>query len=137
MLEYVAIGSEAAVQTARAQLTRLVDSAFADLGLGGSLQPATDAFFLGHNDGAQRIQQLKGLKQEYRVLDGAESIALASLNQHEDYFGRCFDIEADGSPAHSFCAAFGLDRLTTFGRNTWGPAARQWPDKLARHANLS
>lgn len=136
MLEYVAIGSEAEVEATRAQLTALVASAFADLGLGGGLQPATDAFFLGQGDGAQRMQQLKGLKREYRVLDGTESIALASLNQHEDYFGRCFDIRAAGGPAHSFCAAFGLDRLATFGLRIWGPQKSGWPDRLTRRVQI-
>jgi len=136
MLEFVSVGKPDAVQTARTRLTAALEEAFAQLRLGGRMHNATDAFFLGQNEGARLMQQLKGLKKEYRVQDSEASVALASVNYHEDHFARRFDIRADGAPAHSFCAAFGLDRLTTFGLRTWGPDPSRWPHALAQYAAI-
>jgi len=136
MLELVIVGNARAVQAGRSEVTSRIGSSFAELGLMGALRPATDAFFLGSDRGARVMQQLKGLKQEYKVQDGAESVALASFNYHEDYFGRSFEIRAGGELAHSFCAAFGLDRLTAYGLELWGSRPAHWPDPLAAHAHL-
>jgi hypothetical protein len=136
MLEFVVLGGEMAVQAARVRVRSLLEDAFNELGLAGAMQRATDAFFMGAGAGASRIQALKDLKQEYRVHDGAEAVALASFNYHEDYFGRCFDIHADGRAAHSFCAALGLERLAAYSFKAWGAAKAHWPAEFRRHVQV-
>ena len=131
MAELVVVGPEATLDRLRAEVESALGAAFGRLGVVGRFEPATDAFFLGDDDGARLIQKLKGLKREFVAHVGDRRVALASLNNHESYFGRCFDIRTgDGGPASSFCAAFGVERLTAYGLLAWGPDARDWPDEL-------
>ena len=76
-----------------------------------TIEPATDAFYGELSRGQRLIQQLKRLKEEMRLPLGERTIAAASFNLHETYFATRFDLRLpDGSPAHSGCAAFGLER---------------------------
>lgn len=82
-----------------------------ELELSGAIEPATDAFFGDFSRGQRLIQQLKHLKDELRLTIGSRSVAAASFNLHETFFGSRFDLRLpDGSAAHSGCAAFGLER---------------------------
>ena len=82
-----------------------------ELELTGTIEPATDAFYGDLSRGQRLIQQLKHLKHELRIAIGGSPVAVASFNLHETHFGRRFDLTlADGSPAHSGCAAFGIER---------------------------
>jgi len=74
----------------------------------------------------------EGLKREFTSRLDGHDIALASINRHEDFFASAFRITlANGGPAHSFCVAFGLERLTAAGLLTWGPDQAQWPKELS------
>jgi hypothetical protein len=128
MAELVVVASASAVETGAKEVEEALVESFRRLGIGGGFQAATDAFFLPSSRGARLMQQLKGLKREFTSpLDGHD-IALASINRHEDFFARAFGVRlASGQPAHSFCAAFGLERLTAAGLLTWGPDPAQWP----------
>ena len=54
------------------------------------------------------MQRLLGTKIEWCLPDG---LAVASINRHGAFFGDRFQIrDARGTPAHSACIAFGLDR---------------------------
>jgi len=133
MAELVVVGAAAAMDGEASVIEGLLADAFRRLGIGGSFQPATDAFFLPSSRGARIMQQLKGLKREFvSPLDG-QPIALASINRHEDFFVRAFRIRlASGRPAHSFCVAFGLERLTAAGLLSWGTDPARWPEELSR-----
>jgi seryl-tRNA synthetase len=82
------------------------------------------------------MQQAGALKHELQMaVDAAgRSIAVASFNHHRDFFGTRFAISApDGSPAHSGCVAFGLERwvLAVFAQHgtddtAWPGAVRDW-----------
>ena len=128
MAELVVIGEDEFVRTRKQEIKELIERTFAALGLSGGFHNATDAFFLGQNEGAKMIQQLKGLKQEYRVTDGGELVAVASINDHEDFFGNCFKIRSADSFAYSFCAAFGLERLAAYTSKLWGRDRKKWPE---------
>jgi len=132
MAELVVLGPPGAVDSEASMVEGLLVDAFRRLGIGGSFRRATDAFFLPSSRGARAMQQLKGLKREFTSpLDGHD-IALASINRHEDFFAGAFRITlASGGPAHSFCVAFGLERLTAAGLLTWGPDPAQWPKELS------
>ena len=54
--------------------------------------------------------------------------AVASSNCHRDHFGLAFGIEtADGSVAHSACAAFGVERIALALLHTHGLDPALWP----------
>jgi seryl-tRNA synthetase len=132
MAELVVVGSAAAVDAEASAIEAVIAKSFRGLGIGGGFRLATDAFFLPSSRGARIMQQLKGLKREFVAPVSENGIALASINRHEDFFARAFRIRlAGGGPAHSFCVAFGLERLTATGLLTWGPDPEQWPKELS------
>jgi len=132
MAELVVLGAAAVVDDEASMIEGMLAESFRGLGIGGAFRPATDAFFLPSSRGARIMQQLKELKREFvSPLDGY-GIALASINRHEDFFTRAFGIRlSSGGAAHSFCVAFGLERLTAAGLLTWGPDPAQWPRALS------
>jgi seryl-tRNA synthetase len=84
----------------------------AQLGLTVNLAAATDPFFAGETPGKKLLQQIKGLKYELMApgLSGTD-IPIASFNLHERFFTSRFEVTlADGEPAYSGCAAFGIER---------------------------
>ncbi|MEJ7653049.1 MAG: hypothetical protein WKH64_06770 [Chloroflexia bacterium] len=134
MLELVLVGDAGFVEGRRAEVERTMAETLGSVGLGGRFEPATDAFFLGVTSGAQMMQKLKGLKREYIVSLGEERVAICSLNAHEDYFGRAFGIESGRppGPAHSLCAAFGLERLVACCLALWGADSAHRLEELSR-----
>ena len=88
------------------------------------------------------MQQAGALKHELQLAVDAtgRSIAAASFNHHHDFFGTRFDIRlADGTPAHSGCIAFGLERWVLAILAQHGTDEREWPtatrDWLTRARN--
>jgi hypothetical protein len=69
------------------------------------------------------------LKRELMLpIGGARSIAAASVNDHEGFFGEAFDIRcADGGWASSACVAFGVERWLLAVLAAYGPDAANWP----------
>ena len=112
MREIICIGSERDCATFRdrglAIARRLADA----LGLFGAIAEAEDPFFAPTARGRAILQRLKSLKHEMLLPIGdGETVAAASFNLHERFFGEAFDIRmSDGGPAHSACIAFGLER---------------------------
>ncbi len=107
------------------------------LGLGAHLEEATDPFFAPTAGGRQLLQRLKGLKRELLLPVGEETVAAASFNHHEQFFGECFDIRfamgssaqsaAGGMPAQSACVAYGVERWLLAFLAEHGIHARGWP----------
>jgi seryl-tRNA synthetase len=59
------------------------------------------------------------------------STAIASANYHEAHFGEAFEIRtSNGSPAHSACIGFGLERITLALVKRHGTKVEQWPSDL-------
>ena len=132
MAELVVAGTVTQVARLLTALRQQTAVMFAALGVPGTFEVSTDSFFIG-GAGARMIQRLKALKQEFRVPVGEASVALASLNNHEDFFTRRFAITtARQQPAFSACLAFGLERLTAYGLLRWGGKSALWPKVLQR-----
>lgn len=131
MTEVVVIGSQALIAAKRRAILAAVANMFSEFRFAGSFVNAVDAFYLAESRGARLLQQMKGLKKEFQAPFGDGFVALASVNDHEEYFGRRFGIrDANGDYAHSLCAAFGLERLTAIGLSTWGSSPENWPEDL-------
>ncbi|MEV4211210.1 hypothetical protein [Micromonospora sp. NPDC049662] len=81
-------------------------------GLPAAVVRANDPFFIAQGAGPTIFQIAGDTKFEVVGLlpDGSE-LAIASVNLHRRHFSEAFDIQAaDGSPAHTACVAFGLER---------------------------
>lgn len=112
MREFVFVGpAEAAREFVAEAVDRLVDTV-RRAGLPAAVVRANDPFFVGQAAGSMLFQIAADSKFEVLGVlpDGAE-LAIASVNLHRRHFSEPFAIEtADGSPAHTACVAFGLER---------------------------
>ncbi|CAN5274323.1 hypothetical protein BH23GEM2_BH23GEM2_02010 [soil metagenome] len=111
MREVVCIGSPRAVDSFRRDMLRRTQTFVTRLDLAASIESATDPFHAPADRGRKTLQRLRALKYELLLPVNGQPVAVASFNDHEDFFGRSFNITLpDGSHAHSGCVAFGLER---------------------------
>jgi hypothetical protein len=75
------------------------------------------------------LQRIKGLKHELTlVFPDGRSLAIASFNDHQRFFGEAFDIRlASGEHAASGCVAFGIERWLLAILATHGTSPSDWP----------
>jgi|GEM_PF-6774600 hypothetical protein len=59
--------------------------------------------------------------------------AYCSVNYHQDHFGRCSTSARGGSPAHSSCIGFGLERWAVAVFATHGRDPDTWPLRVKSH----
>ena len=110
MREIVLLGSAEWIEQRLCALQRQVEAVAAELAVAGRWNAAEDPFFLPRAQGKAFMQRLLKTKTEY-CLEDRDALAIASINRHGSFFGERFHIfQRDGSPAHSACVAFGLDR---------------------------
>ncbi|MEL5953975.1 hypothetical protein AADR41_04140 [Streptomyces sp. CLV115] len=106
MREIVCVGSAEDVRAHLDRYRQRILAFGAALGLTLDRRPATDPFF--QKDGARTVMQLLApVKDEYLHSDGT---AVASTNNHRNFFGERRTIRHAGSPAFTGCVAFGLER---------------------------
>lgn len=84
-----------------------------DLGITATARPANDPFFGRGGRLLASAQRDQDLKWELAAPVGEDfAQAVVSANYHKDHFGEAFGIVApDGSPVHTACVGFGLERL--------------------------
>ncbi|MEU5093671.1 aminoacyl--tRNA ligase-related protein [Streptomyces sp. NPDC020996] len=130
MREFVAVGSERDALDWREEWVERSRTLFARLGVEVRVEAASDPFF-GPGARFMRSSQLQqSLKYEFvaPVRDGDAGTAIASANLHKDHLGQRFGIGApDGGPAHSSCAAFGLERIVLALVHAHGDDPGDWP----------
>lgn len=109
-----------------------------DLGLPVRVETAHDPFFgrIGAMLGGNQVEA--ELKFEVLVDLSAEGpTAVASANYHLDHFGSPYELMlGDGSPAHSACFGFGLERLTLALFASHGADSSAWPQDVRRRLGL-
>ena len=111
MREVVLVGLPDWVAAERSAWISRIAALADSLGVAVTVQIAADPFFGPLARGMRVLQQLKELKYEICASIGDEAVPIASVNLHESFFASRFDLRcADGSTAHSACAAFGLER---------------------------
>jgi len=130
--ELVRIGEPAAVQAWRDAWRERAVALLGSLGLEAELQVASDPFF-GRSGrmlaASQRSQELKF--EVLTAIAGPEPTAVASFNYHQDHFSSAFGIEMhDGSPAHTACLGFGLERITLALLARHGLDVERWPGEV-------
>ena len=103
-----------------------------DLGLDAHSDIASDPFFGRTGKILARSQRSQALKFEIVVpIAGPEPTAVASFNCHREHFAALYGLTcADGSPAHTACVGFGLERiaLALFKRHGYDPDT--WPSTI-------
>lgn len=100
------------------------------VGLNPEVVPANDPFFgrTGQVMASSQLEQNLKFELVHPIATAEKPTAITSCNCHMDYFGKSFDITlADGSPAHSACIGFGLERiaLALFMKHGFDPD--RWP----------
>ncbi|MFT3770758.1 MAG: hypothetical protein QM820_35490 [Minicystis sp.] len=136
MREIVYAGDAGFVRDMAARAAKALEALTAELELGGVCETACDPFFADVFAEKRYAQLAHDRKFELRVpLGGDDTLAVASINSHEEFFGKAFGIQGGGgSPAVSGCTAFGLERLTLGFVARHGMDCRQWPEGIARAA---
>jgi seryl-tRNA synthetase len=131
--EQVLLGSPDQVVAFRDRWIERGLALFGDLRLPVRSEEANDPFFGRAGRILAMNQREDALKFELVVPICSEEkpTAIASCNYHKDHLGVPFGITlADGSPAHSACVGFGLERITLALFKTHGLDPADWPDAV-------
>ena len=129
MREIVCLGTPWDVKSLLDRAVERTSALAARLGIETEIVVASDPFFAPSARGRAALQRIKGLKHElvFRFPDG-RPLAIASFNDHEEFFGDAFCISLpDGKPASSGCVAFGIERWLLAILVTHGVDPAEWP----------
>ena len=129
MLEVVCLGSPRDVEEFLACGVRRATGFAETLGLRATVADASDPFFAPTGRGKALLQRMKRLKRELLLpLDSDRTIAAASFNYHQSFFGESFGIrDAAGAPISTGCIAFGIERWVLAWLAAYGPEPEKWP----------
>ena len=130
MREYVRIGKPEQVQAFRKSWLDRGQALINALGLPCHVDLANDPFFGRAGKMLANNQRDSGLKFELLVPITSEEkpTACLSFNYHQDHFGTNWGLAfADGTPAHSACVGFGLERVAIALFRHHGPDVKAWP----------
>lgn len=98
------------------------------------METANDPFFSNESMYKNVYQYKHRIKYELlaRLPFCDRYIAIGSINLHEDYYGKNFDIQgANGDHVHSGCIGVGFERLTYALYSQYGPDEQRWPEEIA------
>ena len=130
MREVIFVGSKEYVLENREIARQRMRRVFEQVGLAYRVESANDPFFIGEFRKQAAFQSAFQLKFEIRArLPFRQStLAVGSYNYHQDFFGRNLNISLpDGSPAHTGCVAFGLERMAFAFLAQYGLDPAAWP----------
>ena len=133
MREVIFIGAKDFVLENREIARQRMSQVFEKIGLAYRVESANDPFFIGEFRKQAAFQSAFQLKFEIRAsLPFKDStLAVGSYNYHQDFFGRNLNISLpDGSPAHTGCVAFGLERIAFAFLAQYGLDPATWPEMV-------
>ncbi len=130
MREVIFVGPKEFVLDNRELARHRMAQVLQEIGLAYRVESANDPFFIGEFRKQVAFQSAFQLKFEIRARlpyrDG--TLAVGSYNYHQDFFGRHLNISLpDGSPAHTGCVAFGLERMAFAFLSQYGLDPADWP----------
>jgi mRNA interferase MazF len=114
MREIVLIGSPEYVLETRSEFIELAGNLIKELNLKANIKTGNDPFFTSAYSPKALMQKKCKLKYELNVLlpYNQKELSVGSFNYHSSYFTDAFNIKSsDGSPVHTGCIAFGLERF--------------------------
>ncbi len=133
MREIVFVGPAAYVLEHRDQLVGLCAAYLDELQMAYEISTATDPFFVDSYAVQAAYQQ--GFELKFELLAplpySNKKLAVGSINYHQDFFGRSFNIQAGNEPAHTGCLGFGYERLALAFLAQHGLEENQWPRAVA------
>ena len=126
MREIVHLGDAASVKAFLEESRERVIAIAAEWGLSPAMAVATDPFF----DPARSPKYLHAtlFPSKHELID--RGIALASFNNHRNFFGEAYHITAGGDPIHTACVAFGIERWVAAILRQHGAEPACWPVEL-------
>jgi seryl-tRNA synthetase len=136
MREVIFVGSKDFVLENREIARQRMAKFFEQIGLAYRVESANDPFFIGEFRKQAAFQSAFQLKFEIRALLPFKNatLAIGSYNYHQDFFGRSLNISLpDGSPAHTGCVAFGLERVAFAFLAQFGLDPAGWPAHVREH----
>lgn len=137
MREVIFVGAKEFVLENREIARQRMSRVFERIGLAYRVESANDPFFIGEFRKQAAFQSAFQLKFEIRArLPFKNStLAVGSYNYHQDFFGRSLNITLpDGSPAHTGCVAFGLERMAFAFVAQYGLDPANWPAEVREMA---
>jgi len=135
MYEVIFVGEKDFVLENREEGRKRAQKLYERWGLAYRVESANDPFFVGEFKKQAAFQSAFQLKYEVRAALPFlnDTLAVASYNYHQDFFGRKMEITApDGKPAHTGCVAFGLERLAFAFLAQYGFERKAWPADVRR-----
>jgi seryl-tRNA synthetase len=138
--EVVFLGPREWVEECRKKAVDATAQFVEELGLDAWVETANDPFFV-NNFVAQRFFQLASqTKYELRLslpyAGEGRSLAAASFNLHNDFFGRSFGIAHAPDFAFTGCVGYGLERWVWALFAQLGPDVAAWPGHVRRALRL-
>ncbi|MEZ0395274.1 MAG: hypothetical protein ABWK53_02395 [Anaerolineales bacterium] len=133
MREVIFVGPKEFVLQNRETGRQRMRGFFEQIGLAYHVESANDPFFIGEFKKQAAFQSAFQLKFEIRArLPFKDStLAVGSYNYHQDFFGRALNITLpDGSPVHTGCIAFGLERMAYAFLAQYGLEVSAWPEAV-------
>jgi len=130
MREVIFVGPKDYVLENREIARQRMAQFFEQINLAYKVETANDPFFVGEFRKQAAFQSAFQLKFEIRAsLPYKNStLAIGSYNYHQDFFGRHLNISLkDGTPAHTGCVAFGLERVALAFIAQYGFDKNKWP----------
>jgi seryl-tRNA synthetase len=141
MREIIFVGPKDFVLDNRELARQRMAKTLQEIGLAYRVESANDPFFIGEFRKQTAFQSAFQLKFEIhaRLPYKDSTLAVGSYNYHQDFFGRHLNISLpDGSPAHTGCVAFGLERVAFAFLAQFGLEPDEWPEPVrkAYHSGL-
>jgi seryl-tRNA synthetase len=134
MREVIFIGpAEYVLENRRVLLDQSIE--FLDeLGLAYEITTATDPFFVDTYAVQAAYQQ--GFELKFELLAplpyNGKKLAVGSINYHQDFFGRTFDLRTTEDAAHTGCIGFGYERLALAFLAQHGVNEKEWPRAVVK-----
>lgn len=133
MREIVHLGSPESAFEFRKEVLQVLISFLGKLGLPVRIAAANDPFFADYGYAIANYQKTLELKYEIqaRLPNVPGPLAIGSLNLHQDFFGKNFNIQDQkGQNISSSCIAFGLERWAYWLISWLGTNTQDWPDDV-------
>lgn len=129
MREIVFIGDAAWVEARRGEAMVAVRGVVEELELDAWIETASDPFFATRFAAKRYYQLLTQAKFELRLAlpYAGSSLAAASFNVHQDFFGKAFEVRTADGFAATGCVGFGLERWVWALFAQHGPDLAAWP----------
>ena len=133
MREVIFVGPADFVLENRERARQHMQKVLEHIGLAYRVESANDPFFVGEFRRQAAFQNAFQLKYEIRARlpFKDDTLAVGSYNYHQDFFGRHLNISLpDGSPTHTGCVAFGLERMAYAFLAQFGLDPKAWPGQV-------